>query len=130
MRGMHIRLKRVYDKPEASDGCRILVDRLWPRGVSKQEANISLWLKDIAPSTGLRKWFGHSTIRWQEFRLRYLEELEGKQEELDLIGAALKKEQRITLVYSARDTAHNQAVVLCECLELRFILWQESYQRS
>jgi uncharacterized protein YeaO (DUF488 family) len=80
---MHIRLKRVYDKPEVGDGCRILVDRLWPRGVSKQEANISLWLKDIAPSTGLRKWFGHSTIRWQEFWPRYLEELDGKQEELD-----------------------------------------------
>ena len=120
MRDMHIRPKRVYDKPEASDGCRILVDRLWPRGVSKQEANLSLWLKDIAPSTGLRKWFGHSTIRRQEFRLRYLGELEGKQEELDLIGAVLKKEQHITLVYTARDTTHNQAVVLREYLESRY----------
>jgi uncharacterized protein YeaO (DUF488 family) len=91
VRDMHIRLKRVYDKPEVGDGCRILVDRFCPRAVSKREANISLWLKDIAPSTGLRKWLGHSTIRWQEFRLRYLEELDGKQEELDLIGAALKK---------------------------------------
>jgi uncharacterized protein YeaO (DUF488 family) len=77
VRDMHIRLKRVYDKPEVGDGCRILVDRFWPRGVSKQEANISLRLKDIVPSTGLRLWFGHSTVRWQEFRLRYLEELEG-----------------------------------------------------
>ena len=123
-------MKRVYDNPEFGDGCRILVAHLWSRGVSKQEANISLWLKGIAPSTGLRKWFGHSTNSWQTFRLRYLEELDGKQEELDLIGAALKKEQHITLIYSARDTAHNQAVILREYLETRYTLQQEPYQRS
>jgi uncharacterized protein YeaO (DUF488 family) len=130
VRGIHIRRKRVYDKPEVGDGCRILVDRFWPRGISKQEANISLWFKSIVPSTGLRKWFSHSTIRWQEFRLRCLEELEGKQEDLDLIGAALKKELRITLVNSARETSHNQAVVLREYLETRFTLQQEPCQRS
>jgi len=120
VRGMHIQLKRVYEKPEASDGCRILVDRLWPRGVSRQEAGISLWLKDIAPSTDLRKWFGHSTVRWDEFRLRYLEELKDKAEELAIIREALKEEQPVTLVYSARDTLHNQAVILREYLESRY----------
>jgi uncharacterized protein YeaO (DUF488 family) len=130
VRDMRIRLKRVYDKPEVSDGRRILVDRLWPRGVSKQEANISLWLKDIAPSTGLRKWFGHSPVRWEEFRLRYLEELKDKAEELAIIHEVLKEEKRVTLVYSARDMLHNQAVVLREYLETRFTLQQEPYQRS
>lgn len=111
-----LRIKRVYDPATPDDGCRILVDRVWPRGVQKQRARISLWLKSAAPSTELRKWFGHDPARWQEFRRRYLRELEEKQDELAPIRAELKKTGRVTLVYSARDTERNQAVVLLEYL--------------
>jgi uncharacterized protein YeaO (DUF488 family) len=113
---MCIRLKRIYETPIDSDGGRILVDRLWPRGISKQEANISLRLKNIAPSTGLRKWYGHTTGRWEEFRRCYLEGLEDRTEELGLLRDLMKRNKCVTLVYSARDTEHNQAVVLQELL--------------
>lgn len=109
-----VTLKRAYDKASPSDGYRILVDRLWPRGVSKQELKIDAWEKDIAPSTKLRQWFNHDPNRWKEFRKRYKIELCGHKEEL----AELKKRgPRITLVYGAKDTSHTHALVLKEVLE-------------
>src|SRR3974377_1583418 len=97
-----IGLKRVYDEPSQRDGARILVDRLWPRGVSKQRAAVESWLKDLAPSTELRKWFGHDPAKWTEFQQRYRQELREKKPDIDL----LRQESRghtITLVYGARD---------------------------
>jgi uncharacterized protein YeaO (DUF488 family) len=106
-----VRLKRAYEAPAASDGRRLLVDRLWPRGLSKTEAAIDEWVKEIAPSTGLRKWFGHDPARWDEFRRRYAEEIAGH---ADLLAhlRALARKGPVTLVYSARDEIHNDAVVL------------------
>lgn len=109
---MNLKIKRIYETPESSDGFRILVDRIWPRGVSKQEAQISLWLKTIAPSTELRKWFDHSPSRWNEFQQRYLEELKEKDEELQIIQEHLNTNRNVTLLYSAKDTKHNQANAL------------------
>src|SRR4029079_60645 len=107
----NVRLKRAYEPPAADDGIRILVDRLWPRGLSKQRAAIDQWMKDISPSTELRKWFGHDTSRWDEFRRRYAKELRQHHELLDQLRS-LAREGPITLVYSARDEAHNDAVEL------------------
>lgn len=111
----NIRLKRAYDPPEEGDGPRILVDRLWPRGVSKAEAAIDEWVKDIAPSTELRKWFGHDPVRWDEFRNRYRREIGEHPEQLTALRRLARKGP-ITLVYSARDEVHNDAVVLREFL--------------
>lgn len=110
-----ISLKRVYKQPVAEDGFRILVDRLWPRGLSREKAAVDLWLKEIAPSAGLRKWFNHEQNKWEEFRQKYRGELEESQE---AIGQLMKiaKERQITLVYGARDEEHNDAVVLLEFL--------------
>ena len=107
------RIKRVYELPDKHDGRRILVDRLWPRGLTKEKASIDLWLKDIAPSTGLRKWFGHNPGRWEEFKERYLAELKGNSEQIQLLKQELDK-GIVTLVYGAKDEDHNQAVVLQE----------------
>jgi len=107
----NIKLKRAYDAPAKSDGCRVLIDRLWPRGVAKAEAAIDRWLKDIAPSTGLRKWFGHDPARWREFRERYADEVREHPEPLRELRRLARK-GRLTLVYSARDEAHNDAVAL------------------
>jgi uncharacterized protein YeaO (DUF488 family) len=110
-----VRLKRAYEPQAASDGTRILIDRLWPRGVSKAAAAVDLWIKEIAPSTALRKWFGHDPARWQEFRRRYAAELREHVEEL----RGLRDQARrgpVTLVYSAHDEAHNDAVVLRDIL--------------
>ncbi|MET4684570.1 DUF488 domain-containing protein [Brevundimonas faecalis] len=109
------RIKRVYEAPAASDGMRILVDRLWPRGLSKEKAHVDLWLKTIAPSTELRKWFGHEPERWDEFRRRYQAELETNTEAVGELKTALGKGP-VTLVYGARDEAHNDAVALAEWL--------------
>ena len=111
----NIRLKRAYDAAHAGDGTRILVDRLWPRGVRKVDAAIDLWARDIAPSTGLRKWFGHNPTRWPEFRRRYSEEMRQHRDRLGELRA-LAQGGRITLVFAAHDTAHNDAVVLREIL--------------
>jgi uncharacterized protein YeaO (DUF488 family) len=111
-------IKRVYEPAEASDGARVLVDRLWPRGVSKQEAGISLWLKDVAPSSPLRKWFGHDPKRWSDFRRKYREDLERNDDAVTQIRD-LAKQGPVTLIYSARDVVHNQAQVLAEYLEGR-----------
>jgi len=110
-----IRIKRAYEKPSASDGTRILVDRLWPRGVKKSDAAIARWMKEVAPSTELRKWFGHEPARWEEFRRRYQAELAGKHELLGELRELAGKGP-LTLVYSAHDEQHNQAVVLRDVL--------------
>jgi uncharacterized protein YeaO (DUF488 family) len=110
-----IRLKRAYDPPGPKDGRRVLVDRLWPRAVSKDWAKIDLWLKEIAPSTELRRWFGHRPERWLEFRARYLDELRANPalEQLREIAAS----GPVTLVYGAKDREHNDAVVVANLLE-------------
>ena len=110
-----VRIKRAYEPPSPNDGTRVLVDRLWPRGVKKAAAGISQWMKEIAPSNELRKWFGHDPERWEEFRRRYKAELAQKRE---LVGQLrdLARKGPLTLVYSAHDEAHNQAVVLREKL--------------
>jgi uncharacterized protein YeaO (DUF488 family) len=107
------RIKRVYEPPDKHDGRRILVDRLWPRGLTKEKAGIDLWLKDIAPSTELRKWFSHNPDRWEEFKERYLAELKDNSGQIQLLKQELDK-GNVTLVYSAKDEKHNQAVVIRE----------------
>ncbi|MBV8565296.1 MAG: DUF488 domain-containing protein [Methylobacteriaceae bacterium] len=111
----HLRLKRAYEPAEPDDGARILIDRLWPRGVSKAHAALEDWVKDVAPSTALRRWFGHDPARWTEFQSRYKAELRQHGEALDRIRSLAKK-QTVTLVYSAHDEAHNDAVVLKDVL--------------
>jgi uncharacterized protein YeaO (DUF488 family) len=111
IKAANVKLRRVYERPAADDGVRILIDRLWPRGVSKANAAIDQWAKDVAPSTALRKWFGHDPARWQEFRRRYAGELRQHPDQLARLRA-LAKQGPITLVFSARDERHNDAVAL------------------
>jgi uncharacterized protein YeaO (DUF488 family) len=108
---MTILIKRAYEKPSPSDGVRILVDRLWPRGIKKEALHIHQWLKDVAPSTELRQWFGHDPARWTEFQHKYSAELDKNHSALEPILDAAKK-KTVTLIYGARDTEHNDAVVL------------------
>ncbi len=110
-----VRLKRAYERPAAEDGTRILVDRLWPRGVKKEHAAIDRWAKDFSPSTELRKWFGHDPVRWQDFRRRYAAELRQRSDQLDQLRD-LARQGPITLVYAAHDELHNDAVVLRDVL--------------
>ncbi len=112
---MDVRLKRAYEPPVAADGYRVLIDRLWPRGLTRERAKLDAWERELPPSTALRQWFGHDPRRFDEFRRRYVEELRGKRPRL----AALRRRARdgtLTLVYSARDAEHNDAVVLAEVL--------------
>ncbi|MGI8712238.1 MAG: DUF488 domain-containing protein [Solirubrobacteraceae bacterium] len=112
---IEIRLKRAYEPAASSDGYRVLVDRLWPRGVSRERAQLDGWEKELAPSTELRKWFGHEPNRFDEFRRRYFEELRDRRTEL----TALRRQARagtLTLVYGARDNEHNEAVVIAKVL--------------
>jgi len=111
----NVKLKRAYEVRAVEDGTRILVDRLWPRGIKKADAAFDLWMKDVAPSTGLRQWFGHETDRWQEFRRRYVDELRQKSDLVDELRALARKGP-ITLVFGAHDQTHNDAVVLREIL--------------
>jgi uncharacterized protein YeaO (DUF488 family) len=111
-----LRIKRVYVESSEDDGRRILVDRLWPRGLTKEKAKVDLWLKDIAPSNELRKWFGHDPQRWPEFKRRYAEELRALGEPLALLRQEAKQ-GTVTLLYGARDEEHNEAVVLLELLQ-------------
>jgi uncharacterized protein YeaO (DUF488 family) len=110
-----LRLKRVYEPPSPEDGVRILVDRLWPRGLTKADAAVDRWLKEIAPSTELRQWFGHDPVRWPEFRRRYAAELHQHAGVLSEM-CQLAKQQNVTLVFGAHDEEHNDAVVLKEAL--------------
>ena len=112
---MSLAVKRVYEPPADGDGQRVLVDRLWPRGLSKDAAKVDLWLKEVAPSTGLRKWFGHDPAKWEEFRRRYFAELDAAAEAIESLRR-LAKGRRVTLVHGARDTEHNDAVALLEYL--------------
>jgi len=112
---MTIRIKRVYEEPSQGDGYRVLVDRVWPRGMSKERAAVDEWLKDIAPSTELRKWFGHRHDRWDEFRSAYFEELDNHQEALDHL-ARHARQGTVTLVFGAKNEEHNNAVVIQERL--------------
>ena len=112
---MSVRLKRAYEPPAPSDGYRVLIDRLWPRGVARANARLDEWARELAPSTELRRWFGHDPARFAEFRQRYVEELSAQEEKLrELRGRA--RNTTLTLVYGARDTEHNDAVVLAELL--------------
>ena len=115
---MKIQIKRVYDEPREADGTRILIDRLWPRGLSKAKAHVDLWLKDIAPSTPLRQWFGHDPGKWTEFKQRYKDELKNNSEAVAQLRAHVDK-GTVTFVYGAKDQEHNDAVVLQEYFEER-----------
>lgn len=110
-------LKRIYEKSEEKDGCRILIDRLWPRGVSKEKAKINLWIKEVAPSNELRKWFSHDEKKWDDFKSRYKKELEENLEIVQKIKQIEKEEKIVTLLYSAKDEKHNNALVLKEYLQ-------------
>jgi len=110
-----LRTKRVYEPASADDGQRILVDRIWPRGLSKKDAAVDEWLKDVAPSTGLRKWFGHDPARWAEFCRRYRAELDASPTAVAELRGLLSR-GKVTLVYGARDSEHNQAVALASYL--------------
>ena len=112
---MIIQLKRVYEEPAKSDGTRILVDRLWPRGLTKEKARVDLWLKEVAPSNDLRKWFNHDPTKWAEFRARYKSELRHNRTQLTLLKQAVAKGPA-TLLYGAKDTEHNEAIVLQDLL--------------
>jgi len=118
MTDIELRIKRVYEPAADGDGQRVLVDGVWPRGVTKQDAALDLWLKEIAPSTGLRKWFGHDPERWQEFQRRYRAELAENEPAVGQLLALLKAGP-VTLLYGARDVAHNQAVALADYIRER-----------
>ena len=107
------KIKRVYEEPDTGDGIRILVDRLWPRGLTKEKAAVDLWLKNIAPSTELRKWFGHDPNKWEEFKKRYLDELKENTEQIRVLKQEMEKGP-VTLLYGAKDEEHNEARVLQE----------------
>ena len=113
---MQIRLKRAYELPEKSDGLRILVDRIWPRGVRKEELKLEAWLKEIAPSSELRRWFGHDPEKWEEFRRRYCRELDEQKEVVEELRSKVRQ-GRVTLVYGAKDERFNNAAALKEYLE-------------
>lgn len=107
-----VKLKRVYLMPAKSDGCRVLVDRLWPRGLSKQKAKVDCWLRDVAPSTALRKWYGHDPGRWSEFRRRYAKELKARPEAVRELRGLLKAHATVTLLFSSKEEKLNNAVAL------------------
>jgi uncharacterized protein YeaO (DUF488 family) len=111
-----LRIKRVYEAPARDDGVRVLVDRLWPRGLSKEKADVEIWAKDVAPSTELRKWFGHDPAKWEEFRKRYRAELDANPEAVAEVRALLEKHANATLLFAAHDEKHANAVVLAEYL--------------
>ena len=111
------RVKRIYEPTQASDGYRVLVDRLWPRGVSKQKAGVDLWLKEIAPSDALRKWFGHDPKRWEEFKKKYHRELRKRSTLIAQLKTLQREHGAVALLYSAHDEEHNQAVALEQYLK-------------
>jgi uncharacterized protein YeaO (DUF488 family) len=111
-----ILLKRIYEPYDETDGCRILIDRLWPRGISKEDAQLSFWLKEVAPSGELRKWFGHKPERFEEFRKKYLNELQNDKQKVQIVRQIIDMVAKdgVTLLYGAKDTVHNHGVVLYE----------------
>jgi len=111
-----ILIKRVYELKSKDDGYRVLVDRLWPRGLSREKIGLDSWMKDIGPSNELRKWFSHDPAKWEEFRKRYKIELEDKKDLIDRLSKLEKEYGKLTLLYGAHDTEHNQAVVIAELL--------------
>src|SRR5205814_200822 len=113
-----VRVKRVYDPPATDDGVRVLVDRLWPRGLTKAKASVDLWLKDLAPSAALRRWFAHDPAKWPEFRARYAAELDAKKPAVAALLGAVRR-GTVTLVFGARDPRHNNAVALQDYLRSR-----------
>jgi uncharacterized protein YeaO (DUF488 family) len=113
-----IQLKRAYEKPSPEDGSRILVERLWPRGLTKEKAALDLWLKDVAPSPELRKWFGHDPAKWKQFEQRYWKELRERKEAVKFLQQKIKQGD-VTLVYAAHDEEHNGALALKAFLEHR-----------
>ena len=113
---MKVKIKRVYEQPSSDDGSRILVDRLWPRGLTKEKARVDLWLKEIAPSTELRKWFGHDPAKWKSFRVRYEAEIRDHDDLIEMLKD-IARTGAITLLYGARDEKHNEALVLKQFLE-------------
>ncbi len=115
---MSIRVKRAYETPTKSDGYRVLVDRVWPRGVKKEQLKLDVWLKQLAPSTPLRKWFGHDSAKWDEFRKRYFRELAGHDEEIRELRKKARQ-GRVTLVFAAKETQFNNAVALRQYLQKR-----------
>lgn len=118
MASIHLKLKRAYDPPAAADGLRVLVDRVWPRGKKKEQLKLEDWFKELAPSTELRKWFGHDPDKWADFHKRYTAELNEHREQVTAAFDPLLEQhpKAITLVYGARDTEHNQALVLQDYL--------------
>ncbi len=113
-----IKIKRIYEKLEEDDGYRILIDHLWPRGISKEKAKIDLWYKEISPSNELRQWFNHDPEKWLEFQKKYKEELKLKKEIVNELKEIIKKKKKVTLLYSATDMKHNNAVALKKILGL------------
>ena len=111
-----VKVKRIYEKPEESDGYRILVDRLWPRGVSKEKAALNLWLKDIAPSNELRKWYNHEPEKWPQFQKKYQAEIAANKEVFEQLKEVVKKEKNVTLLYATREEKRNEAQVLKDLL--------------
>ncbi|WP_090544332.1 DUF488 domain-containing protein [Nitrosomonas sp. Nm132] len=114
---MNISIKRVYEEPEPGDGLRMLVDRLWPRGLSKEDAKIDVWLKSVAPSNDLRKWYQHDVQKWPEFKKRYFSELDAEKEALSELFEYIKK-GKVTFLYSAKEQLHNNAVALKEYIDM------------
>jgi len=114
-----LKIKRIYEPPNKNDGFRVLVDRLWPRGVSKDRAHLDLWLKEIAPSDALRKWFAHDPKRWAEFKTRYRKELRGKKDLVLQLRKLEAEHNNVTLLYAAHDQLHNEAVTLLSFLKPR-----------
>ena len=114
-----IKIKRVYEKPAKEDGWRVLVDRLWPRGMKKEAAHLDVWMKDVAPSDALRKWFGHKPAKWSEFQKKYRGEPKKKKELVAELKKMAKDHGTVTLLFGAKDEEHNEAVVLADTLKAR-----------
>jgi len=128
MMSINVQTKRVYEPAERGDGVRILIDRLWPRGLRKQDAKISLWLKQIAPSAELRRWFDHRPERWETFQRRYIAELDDRSEAVEAVAAAARG-GKVTLLYGARDMIRNHAVVLARYLRRKLQRHEAVFRR-
>lgn len=121
---MTISLKRAYEEPVLEDGFRVLVDRVWPRGISKDFAQIDFWAKELTPTTSLRKWFSHEVSKWEEFKKKYIVELENRPDEVDEFLETLQKHKKVTFVYGAKDTKHTHAIVLKAYIQEKFVSYK------